>query len=117
MPCGIIVDPEVWVTVRVSVPLPIVAGDRRLDVSVVNWQLADLSLFEGGSMWHVGRFRSVEHAERVLREGLDIELAPCAALTFFRQLVRDGRAEVVRGRHCRLSYRTYQLQALLARVA
>jgi|GEM_PF-3627990 len=120
MPGGVIVNPEVYYVVRLLVPLPVEAVvDKtvyRLQAHPINWQLCDLVLLDPrGQPWGIERFTSREQLDRALVQGLELELSRTLAKDFFAALLRDGRAEVVIGRHCRVGFRTYQLQGIAER--
>lgn len=74
-------------------------------------------LLVGDREWSgLARFDSVESAERYAAGVLDFE-APSQSETVFRQLVKVGRAELLRDRHSQLYYMSSHLREVAARRA
>lgn len=100
----------VCIVYRLLVPLPVTvewpSGKQHLRLTesqLPPYAQADLYAGDEATGFYVQRFRSVAHAEHTFRRGLELEL-PSVVVTFFERLVRDGRAEILHGPHCPLTY-------------
>lgn len=119
MPGNLVINATVYVTIRLLAPLPLETSGFRLECELVTQEVLDLHVIElsSGHRYSVTRFSCQKRFERMMHEGLTLELDQTRAMRVLAELVNDGRAEIVKGRHCRLSYWTYRFQQLCDRAA
>lgn len=104
------IDPEI--AYRVLVPLPVTvawpSGAQTLRYDVSDFPaFTDIVLASQGAIsgFIVGRYKSVSHAKWAVERGIVLAVKPPTVVgLFLDRLVREGRAEIVAGPHCRITW-------------